>query len=216
MRVILIAVLAVILSASAILAEDIPDVKDFQMGREYFELPSPRVLAEKDDGRLEVVAFFWYNCGTCYSIDSDITAWAKTLPSDVRFVRMPFAYNPTLDVHARIFFTLQALGQGHEADLAVFNLFQDKRDPVHEPEQLPKLAKALKINEADLIKAYNSPEVSANMAQMHKLLKAYNLQGVPSMVINGKYLFDIGTTHGPEGYFKLADILIDKERQAKK
>lgn len=216
MRVMPVALLALLLMTPAAMAEDMPGAGNFQTGREYFELPSPRVLAEKDDGRIEVIAFFWYNCGTCYLIDPKVTAWAETLPDDVRLVRMPFSYNPTLDVHARIFFTLRALGKGHDADLAVFRLFQDQRQPIHDPGQLPRLAKALNINEQDLISAYNSPEVSTRMDQMHKLIAAYNLNGVPSMVINGKYLFDIGTAQGPEGYFQLADFLIARERQAGK
>jgi len=216
MRVVLIAILAMIFSAPAAWAEDVPEFKDFQAGQEYFVLPSPRVLAEADDGRIEVVSFFWYNCGTCFSIDPEINAWAKKLPPDVKLVRMPFSYNPTLDVHARIFFTLRALGLDHDADLTVFKLFQEKRQPVHEPSQLPRLASALKINEKDLIAAYNSPEVTAKMDQMHKLIEDYRLNGVPSMVVNGKYLFDIGTTHGAENYFKLADLLVSRERLAKK
>ena len=215
MRIVLIAFLALFFLPTAAWAEDATAVKDFQVGREYFELPAPRVLAEQDDGRIEVIAFFWYNCGTCYFIDPEMTAWSKKLPPDVRFIRMPFAYNPTLEVHARIFFALRALDLDHEADLTVFKLFQEDRQPVHEPEQLPRLAKVLKINEQDLVKAYNSQGVSAQMAKMKQLLTAYDLQGVPSLVINGNYLFDIGTTPGPEIYFKLSDLLIPRYRLAK-
>lgn len=216
MRVVLIAILTMIFAAPAAWAEDVPQVKDFQAGKEYFELAAPRVLAEPDDGRIEVVAFFWYNCPSCYFIDPEITAWAKKLPPDVRLVRMPFSYNPALDVHARIFFALRSMGLDHEADLAVFNLFQDKHQAVREPAELPVLAKALNIDEKELIAAYNSPEVAADLEKMHNLLQAYDLKGVPSMVINGKYLFDIGTTHGAENYLKLADLLISRERLAKK
>ncbi|MDR2946721.1 MAG: thiol:disulfide interchange protein DsbA/DsbL [Candidatus Adiutrix sp.] len=216
MRSFLIAVLALLFLTPSVRAEQPLDVKNFQPGQEYFELPAPRVLAEPEDGRIEVVAFFWYNCGTCYMMDPQITDWAKTLPADVKMVRLPFAYNPTLEVHARIFFTLEALGLGHEADLTVFRLFQDLRQPVHEPSQLPRLAKALKIDEKKLVDAYNSPAMDIKMSHLNKLMDAYKLQGVPSMVINGKYLFDIGTSHGPDGYFKLAEMLIDRERQAAK
>ncbi|MBD4430653.1 thiol:disulfide interchange protein, partial [Xanthomonas citri pv. citri] len=39
---------------------------------------------------------------------------------------------------------------------------------------------------------------------------------VPTMVVNGKYRFDIGSAGGPEETLKLADYLIEKERAAAK
>ena len=47
------------------------------------------------------------------------------------------------------------------------------------------------------------------------LAKKYEITGVPSMVVNGKYRFDLGTAGGPEGVLDVADQLIAKERAAK-
>jgi thiol:disulfide interchange protein DsbA len=47
-------------------------------------------------------------------------------------------------------------------------------------------------------------------------MAAYDLPGVPAMVVAGKYRFDIGTARGPDGMFRLADHLIDRERRARK
>lgn len=38
--------------------------------------------------------------------------------------------------------------------------------------------------------------------------------GVPTMIVNGKYRFDLGTTGGPEATLNAADQLIAKERAA--
>lgn len=214
MRFILPAFLAILLLATPALYAEEPTA--FEAGREYEVLPTPPVLAEKDDGRIEVVAFFWYNCGACFALDGQLTAWIDKLPDDVRVVRLPFTYNPALDVHARIFFALREMGLGHEEDVTVFKLFQEKRQPIHKPEDLPILAQALKVDVKELEAAFNSPAVAAKLNQLKKLLVDYSLPGVPSMVIGGKYRFDIGTTQGPEGYFELANTLIERERAAKK
>ena len=192
------------------------DKLDFQPGREYVELPGTPVLSETDDGRIEVLAFFWYGCGSCYFVDPEVSAWASRLPADVRFRRLPASFNPTVNFHARIFMTLKALGLDHQVDLSVFELFQDQRRPVNKPEDLPRLAKHLKIDEKKLIETFNSAEVDASMDQLDKLMLAYDLPGVPAMVIDGRYRFDIGTAHGAEGYIQLADLLIAKEREYRK
>ena len=53
------------------------------------------------------------------------------------------------------------------------------------------------------------------MQQAKDLAKKYEITGVPSMVVNGKYRFDLGTAGGPEGVLDVADQLIAKERAAK-
>lgn len=185
----------------------------FQVGREYEAIIGPVVLYEPDDGRVEVLSYFWYNCGSCYAIDAEMHEWAATLPADVHFIRRPAAFNPAVNFHARIYLTLRAMGLGFEADQAVFNLFQKERKPVNQPGQLADLARALKVDKDKLIQTFNSPEIEAELARVVKSMDDYNLPGVPAMVIDGRYRFDIGTAHGPDGYKKLAEYLIDKRRQ---
>jgi len=185
----------------------------FKIGEHYSTLAAPAMLTEPDDGRIEVVAFFWYGCGSCFVVDDTITKWAAKLPKDVRFVRRPMIGNPSLDLHGQIFFALRQLGLDHKADMVVFDLFQNQRRPVRSVADLGEVAKALKISEADFKAAFDSKEVKAEMANLEKLMKAYDIPGVPSMVINGKYHFDIGTTNGVDGMLELSDILIKSERR---
>lgn len=183
----------------------------------YTELSGPRVLAGPDDGRVEVVSFFWYGCGTCYRIDGLVSEWAAALPSDVRFIRKHVIFNPPVDVHARIFTTLRAMGLGHDADLKVFSLFIGDHEPVNTLMDLSRLAKSLKINEKKLIGTFNSPEVDKEMAQLEELMLAYGIEAVPTLVIDGKYVFNSGQTEGgPQGFLAQADRLINQSRQFRK
>lgn len=179
----------------------------------YKELTGSPVLAEKDDGRIEVISFFWYGCGTCFRIDEAVSRWADKLPSDVRFIRKHVAFGPPVDVHARIFTTLKVMGRGHEDDLKVFNVFLAQRKPVNTLIDLPRLAEALSLDEKKLIETFNSKEVDQEMAKLDKLMAAYNIEAVPSLVIDGKYVFNVGDTNGPQGYLEQADRLIQQRRQ---
>ena len=40
------------------------------------------------------------------------------------------------------------------------------------------------------------------------------MTGVPTMIVNGKYRFDLGSAGGPEKTLEVADQLIAKERAA--
>jgi thiol:disulfide interchange protein DsbA len=190
------------------------ETQDFQPGREYVELKKP-LLAEPGDSRLEVIEFFWYGCPHCYAIESQVDAWAAKLPPDVNFIRLPAKFNPPVDFHARIFLTLESLGQGPEIHAKVFRIFQDEGRFINDSEDLPGLAKDLKIDPKVFVLAFNSPAVEARMEALDKLMKAYDLPGVPAMVVTGRYRFDIGTARGPNGMLRLADHLIDRERRSK-
>lgn len=182
----------------------------------FIEIKGPQVLAEADDGRVEVISFFWYGCGTCSRIDGAVSQWAAGLPQDVRFIRKHVSFGPPVDVHARIFATLRAMKLSHEADLKVFSLFLGDRKPVNSLVDLPRLAKALNVDEKQLIETFNSKEIDEEMAKLEKLMDAYHIESVPSLVIDGKYLFDIGMVRGPQDFLAQAETLINRQRQARK
>ena len=191
------------------------DIKNFQAEREYVELTGPPVLVRPDDGRIEVALFFWYGCPHCYAVEAEVSAWAAKLPPDVRFVRRPAVFKPPVDFHARIFLALEALGYGQEMDRKVFGIFQDEGRFINTPAELPGLAKDLKIDPAAFETIFNSPEVQSRLEYLKTLMTAYDLPGVPAMVIAGKYRFDIGSAHGPAGFLRLADLLVERERRAR-
>ena len=185
----------------------------FQLGREYVELTPPHP-AESGDNRIEVINFFWYGCPHCYVVEPQVDAWAAKLPPDVRFIRLPANFSAHTEFHARIFMALEVLGCGREVHTKVFRIFQDEGRFINDSQALPGLAKDLKLDPQAFVAAFDSREVQARMAALDKLMTAYDLPGVPAMVIAGKYRFDIGTAHGADGMLKLADHLIDRERQA--
>jgi hypothetical protein len=71
-------------------------------------------------------------------------------------------------------------------------------------------AAASGIAAADFNAAYDSPEVEGKMARIRNFVMNADLQSVPSMVINGRYVISF---FGGPGYYELAQRLIDQERE---
>ena len=46
-------------------------------------------------GKIEVIEFFWYGCPHCYSLEPFVNSWAKSVPKDVVFKRVPAVPNET-------------------------------------------------------------------------------------------------------------------------
>ena len=90
----------------------------YQAGRDYERISSP--LPIKQDGKVEVIEAFWYGCGHCYSFEPVINKWKKELNDDVKFAKLPVGWGPMHQLHATLYYTIEALKIGETGHGAVF------------------------------------------------------------------------------------------------
>src|SRR5947207_15808117 len=74
-------------------------------GVDYIEVKPPQAV--ESSGKIEVLEFFWYRCPHCYALEPDLESWAKRLPRDVQFKRLPGILNDNCAFVARIFYKLE-------------------------------------------------------------------------------------------------------------
>ncbi|GFM54577.1 thiol:disulfide interchange protein DsbA/DsbL [Pseudomonas capsici] len=185
-----------------------------EAGKQYVELSSAVPVSEP--GKIEVVELFWYGCPHCYAFEPTINPWAEKLPEDVNFVRIPAMFGGAWDAHGQLFITLDTMGVEHKVHAAVFNAIQKDRKPLTKPEDMADFVATQGIDRAKFLETFNSFAVKGKIAQYKELAKKYEVTGVPTMIVNGKYRFDLGSSGGPEETLQVADQLIAKERAAAK
>ncbi|AHF65189.1 MULTISPECIES: thiol:disulfide interchange protein DsbA/DsbL [Pseudomonas] len=185
-----------------------------EAGKQYVVLNSAVPVSEP--GKIEVVELFWYGCPHCYAFEPTINPWAEKLPEDVNFVRIPAMFGGAWDAHGQLFITLDTMGVEHKVHAAVFNAIQKDRKPLTKPEDMADFVATQGIDRAKFLETFNSFAVKGKIAQYKELAKKYEVTGVPTMIVNGKYRFDLGSSGGPEATLEVADQLIAKERAAAK
>ncbi|GGJ95992.1 thiol:disulfide interchange protein DsbA/DsbL [Pseudomonas matsuisoli] len=185
---------------------------DIQAGKEYVELSNPVPTAEPN--KVEVVEIFWYGCPHCYAFEPTINPWIEKLPEDVNFVRIPAMFGGIWDVHGQMFITLEAMNVEHKVHTAIFDAIHNQRKKLATPEEMADFVAEQGVDRDAFLKTYNSFGVKSRVEKDKKLAEAYQIEGVPVMIVNGKYRFDLGTAGGPENALKVADQLIEKERAA--
>lgn len=190
-------------------AADVP----LEAGKTYVELANPVPVSES--GKIEVVELFWYGCPHCYAFEPTINPWAEKLPADVNFKRIPALFGGPWDAHGQLFITLDTMGVEQKVHNAVFNAIQKEGKRLTKPEDMADFVATQGVDKAKFLETFNSFAVKGKMAQYKELAQKYGVQGVPTMIVNGKYRFDLGTTGGPEQTLNVADQLIAKERAAK-
>ena len=184
----------------------------FVEGTHYVRLSQP--LAAPADGKVEVIEFFWYGCPHCNSFEPMLDAWAKKLPADVAFRRVPVAFREEpFAAHQRIYYALEALGLLEQMHRKVFFAIHNERQRLDKPQDIAAFMAKNGVDSARFLDAYNSFGVQTKQRQARQLGDAYKIDGVPALGINGRW-FTSGTLAGSlDRSLAVADHLIGLARK---
>ena len=145
-----------------------------------------RIQANAPKGTVEVVEFFSYTCTHCAAFAPKLSAWYAQQPASVRLLYLPVSWRTDMVASQRLFFTLLRLKRLdlHEQVFA---------DYTNDPEQLSTdggvLNWALRhgFNKKTWLAAYHSATVTQNMRATQQAFHRFELNGVPTLVVNGRY-----------------------------
>ena len=172
-----------------------------------------------EPGQVEVLEVFWLGCSHCYALDPFLENWQKVKAPYVKFTRVPVMWGPAHRAHARLFYTLQALGKLDTLFGPTFdeiqtrgNMLIDSSDDKSLKMQLA-FAKAHGITEADYTREYNGFFVNSNLQRAEDLTRRYKVEGVPNIIVNGKYQTDVGMAGGHEQLIALINDLTAFEKK---
>ena len=140
------------------------------------------------DNRIEVIDFFWYGCPHCYSFQPALEDWIRSKPSDVALRRIPAILRDNWAPHARIYYTLEALGEVERLHQAVYHGYHVQELHMSKPDVMVQWAVRHGIDANMWSEAYNSAAVTQKVDRAKKLSQDYNVQGTPSLVVDGRYL----------------------------
>lgn len=184
----------------------------YKAGVHYVVLPSPAATEEPD--KIEVAELFWYGCGHCYSFEPIINDWKKGLAEDVHFRPVPALFGGDWNIHGRLFHTLASLDKLDETHAVVFRAIHQEGNPLKDQDAMIKLLKPYGVDEEAFKSTWASYGVNTQMAQGERLARAYRATGVPTLIVNGKYRIEGGMVGGFDEMLKVADYLVEQERQA--
>ena len=183
----------------------------FKEGTHYQKLVATQPTSAAP-GHIEVAEFFWYGCGHCYALDPLIESWrAKQKPAYVDFIRIPAIWNDTLRMHARMFYAAQALGKLDELHTALFRELHLNGNPLDTEEKIGAFFRSHGVGDADFRQTFSSFAVQTRLNQADILNRRYKIQSVPTLIINGKFITDVGLAGSPEKLIQLVDELAARE-----
>jgi len=182
------------------------------LGKNYREITQQPLT---DTARIEVIDFFFYGCPFCNELRPMLESWRKALPADVVFRRSPTVRHDSWVPLARTFYTLEALGQTERLHEEVYKSYHDEELHMSKPDVMADWASRHGIERQKWLQVYNSDEISRKVEQARKATADYDIQGTPSLVIDGRYLTSSGLTDDVKLVVPVAQALIELARGAR-
>jgi thiol:disulfide interchange protein DsbA len=163
-------------------------------------------------GKVEVVESFWYGCSHCFALDPAIESWRnKGKPAYVEFTRVPAMWNDTLRMHARLYYATEALGKLEELHSAIFREMHVDGNPLNTLEKMQAFFKQHGVSPEDFQKAFSSFAVESKLQRADFLNRRFQVNSVPTVIVNGKYVTDQQMAGGERELFDVIGELAAHE-----
>jgi thiol:disulfide interchange protein DsbA len=179
----------------------------------HYDVLSPAIRTGNPE-KIEVVEFFWYGCGHCYTFEPVVSQWKQNLDDDVEFKGSPAIWNKPMELHARAFYTAQVLGVADKVHLPIFQAMNVDRKPLGSERDIATLFADHGVAVDDFNKAFNSFGVASQVKQAKARAVSAKITGTPELMVNGKYRVSTRKAGSQAEMLKIVDFLVEKERAA--
>jgi thiol:disulfide interchange protein DsbA len=184
-----VAVLAVM---TALLGWTVPALSDAVEGKQY-TLLKPEQTPEIS-GKTEVIEFFSYGCPHCWHFHPYVDKLATELPATAILVRIPVSLGrPQWGQLSRAFYALQATGDLKRLDGELFDAIHQEQQPLFNEANITAWVSAHGVDAAKFTAAFNSFAVTTKAAHAEELSRTYQVDGIPKLVVAGKYVVEGST-----------------------
>ncbi|HEX5539933.1 MAG TPA: thiol:disulfide interchange protein DsbA/DsbL [Methylophilaceae bacterium] len=186
-----------------------------ELGTDY--TTTPQTIPTDNPAKIEVMEIFWYGCPHCYHLEPQLEAWVKTLPKDVYFKRVPGLPQPAWAPMAKAYYAMESLGVLDKLHSKLFDAIHKQRAlrPDDEAAVITWITNQGGLDRKKVEAAFNSFSTNTKLMKAAQIFRASGATGVPSLVIDGKYLTSSTMAGGNPQVLQVANELIEKARQEK-
>ena len=178
----------------------------FLEGVEYTRVNPPQPV--ETGAKVEVREFFWYGCPHCFTLEPVLEKWQHAMPKNAQFVRTPAVFNERWAVHARAYYAFEVLGITAKMHAPLFRAMHVDKRPLFDAESLAAFVAEKGGDRKAFLDAYNSFGMQANVNRALQAGRAYKLESVPTLVVDGKYMTNANIAGSPERLPQVLNFLI--------
>ena len=181
---------------------------EYKLGRDYRLVDNP--LPVKKDGIVEVTESFWYGCGACYSFEPSINSWKAKQTEDTKLIKMPITWGPIHQLHAALFFTIEALKLDPSTHSAVFVTIHKEGNFLQSPKAIQEFLSKFGVAPEVTDQYIQSFSVKQKVNRSIKYARQLKIDSVPMMVVDGTYIIESKRNFADT--LKVVDYVVELQR----
>lgn len=181
---------------------------EYKLGRDYRLVDNP--LPVKKDGIVEVTESFWYGCGACYSFEPSINSWKAKQTEDTKLIKMPITWGKIHQLHAALFFTIEALKLEPSTHSAVFVTIHKEGNFLQSPKAIQEFLSKFGVAPEVTDQYIQSFSVKQKVNRSIKYARQLKIDSVPMMVVDGTYIIESKRNFADT--LKVVDYVVELQR----
>jgi thiol:disulfide interchange protein DsbA len=144
--------------------------------------------AKSTSDKVEIIEFFSYTCPVCFSYDAPLAAWIAKNRERIVFKRIPMSIRPEWEPAQKMYFALELLGKADVMHNKIFKAIHQERSSIKNDEAIFNLVEKLGLNRKQFTAMYLSSAVQEKVQQAMQMQTSYQIDQVPLVAIDGRYL----------------------------
>jgi thiol:disulfide interchange protein DsbA len=183
---------------------------DVREGKEFVRRKAPTPV--EPGSKIDVVEFFSYGGSHSNECEPFVAQWRQTLPADIEFHRVPVFFAARWLGLGKVYYTLEALGMERTLSRDVFSALHNEGLPLFREQAFLDWAARKGLDRAKVAGLYNSPMIADKVNDAKALAQAYNVQVVPMVIVDDKFVTDYERAGMPSRLPAVIDGLVVRAR----
>ena len=163
--------------------------------------------------QIVIYEFFWYGCPHCFNLEPTMNQIEADLDKDTVLIKIPVSLRDTWQNHAKAYFALKQMNLDDDLHDKLFEEIHIKAQRLDTKDSLSQFVSNNGYNAKKFEELFDSFGTEIRMNKASRLARKYQINSVPTLVINGKYMTSGSYVSSYDELVDVVNLLVEKERQ---
>jgi len=177
--------------------------------QKYVQISTEKQQESKD---IIIYEFFWYGCPHCYNLEPTMDRIEADLEKDTKVVKLPVALRDSWIPHAKLYYALKQMDKIDQVHNLIFEEIHLEDNRLNTEQQMIDFLGKHGIDTDKFMEKYNSFGTEARIKKASNLAKKYQIESVPTIIINGKFLTSGSYVSSYDELYSVVNLLVEREK----
>ena len=167
---------------------------------------------QTESDQIIIYEFFWYGCPHCFNLEPTMDRIEADLDRDAKVVKVPVALRDSWLPHAKLYYSLSQMDMIDNVHNLIFEEIHIENNRLDNEDVMAQFLGKNGIDTNDFREKYNSYGTEARIKKASNLARKYQINSVPTIVVNGKYLTSGSFVSSYDELYSVVNLLVERER----